>query len=117
MDLNARSEYFSLPGYLATLRDLSKYAASAQRGRTAFNALDIFDARTAEEFLDAPSRAIAVSVRKRDFRHHDFAEMAMLFAVLAVHADREMRAAEAELAPKPTTTYKEEENGEDSIPF
>lgn len=94
--MSFRSQWIGLPGYSAAGRRMSKHTSSL----AAFNSLDIFDGDTAQQFLEDPARSLAAKVRNEvasgvgnlPSRPEDyFIEMAMLFAIVAVEADRERR--------------------------
>ena len=92
----ARIEWNNLPGLLAAERLPGEV-------RERFNRLDIFDAKTVEEFLGAPIKAIEHRIERRAHRQDggdtqsDLLTLVMRFATVCVMAERERAAEEQRL--------------------
>ncbi len=87
-----RSGMERIPGHVAAARLLNRCSGLH---RAAWNALEIFDLTTAHEYLDDLAKA-ALNKPSEAEQVEAIEEVATLFALTAVMADRERRATDAE---------------------
>lgn len=103
-----------VPGHTAAGRLMNRFHGNA---RAAWDSLGIFDLETADEYLGDPARA-AVNRSERERRIDGVIEVAQMFALTAVLADRERRREDEEHQTRVTSSGDESDIDEDKpIPF